>query len=291
MAGRKSLSVGVALLVVTMTIPARAGLGQRHRSFWQGGHGGGSGHGPSFGHGGAFFGGFGVGGFYYGYSPVFVIGPGGFMPPFPPMMPFGAPGPGPLLPPPPPGLVAPQLRGNLRPANFKRGDTARAGQLITIGDRLFRAGNLKKADERYQQAMRSAPDLAVPRVRLAQLAITRGNYTEAANRLRDAETVEPGWIITAPDIQAIFGEPTEFSRTIARLESYLQVHPDDRDAWLVLGAEWFLTGRTAKAANVFKRLNDPKRKPDVALAAFLDASNQAEERPANPPDPGQEPVR
>jgi hypothetical protein len=291
MAGRKSLSVGVALLVVTMTIPARAGHGQMHRRFWQGGHGGG-GHGHSFGHGGAFFGGFGVGGFYYAYPPIFVIGPAGFIPPFPAMTPFGVPGPGPLLPPPPPGLLAaPQLRGNLRPANFKRGDAVRAGQLITIGDRLFRAGNLKKADERYQQAMRSAPDLAVPRVRLAQLALTRGNYTEAANRLRDAETVEPGWIITAPDIQAIFGEPTEFSRTIARLESYLQVHPDDRDAWLVLGAEWFLTGRTAKAANVFKRLNDPKRKPDVALAAFLDASNQAEERPANPPDRGQEPLR
>jgi hypothetical protein len=31
---------------------------------------------------------------------------------------------------------------------------------------------------------------------------------------------------------------------------------------------------------VFKRLDDPARKSDVALSAFLDASNQKAERPA-----------
>jgi tetratricopeptide (TPR) repeat protein len=197
---------------------------------------------------------------------------------------------GPLLPPPVPGLVAPRPGANFRPPKLKPGDPVRAGQLITIGDRLFRAGNLKKAEERYQQAMRTALDLAAPRIRLAQVAIARGNYTEAANRVREAEIAEPGWIITAPDIQSIYGEPAEFSRNLSRLESYLQVHPDDRDAWLVLGAQWFLTGRTARAADVFKRLDDPKRKPDVALAAFLDASNQAEAKPAKPPDPARDPL-
>jgi len=187
-------------------------------------------------------------------------------------------------------MFAPGPGANFRPVKLKRGDPVRAGQLITIGDRLFRAGNLKKAEERYQQAVRTAPDLAAPQVRLAQVALVRGNYAEAANRLRDAETVEPGWIITAPDIQSIYGEPAEFSRNLSRLESHLQVYPDDRDAWLVLGAQWFLTGRTAKAADVFKRLNDPKRKPDVALAAFLDASNQAEAKPAKPPDQARGPL-
>ena len=131
--------------------------------------------------------------------------------------------------------------------------------------------------------MRAAPDLAAPRVHLAQVAIARSNYSEAASRLREAETAQPGWIVTAPDVQSIFGEPTDFTRQIARLESHVQTHPEDRDAWLVLGAEWFLSGRTARAADVFKRLNDPARRSDVALAAFLDASNQQPQRPA--PDP------
>jgi Tfp pilus assembly protein PilF len=148
---------------------------------------------------------------------------------------------------------------------------------MTVGDRLFRAGNPKRAEERYQQALRAAPDLAAPRLRLAQIAIARGNYSEAADRLRQAENAQPGWIITAADIQSIYAEPAAFAQTITRLETHLQVHPDDRDAWLVLGAQWFLSGRTAKAADVFRRLNDPTRKSDVALSAFLDASNQQHE--------------
>ena len=282
MARRNLLFAGLAMLV-TMTLP---------QSVHGQGHGGGGGHGGhhgghlggGFGGGGGFgfFGGFGVGGgFGYVYSPVFVMGPGMFLTP-PMMMPAG-----PLMPPPMPGFLPPDLQANMRPARLRNADPTRAGQLITLGDRLFRAGNLKKSEERYMQAMRTAPDLAAPRVRLAQIAIARGNYADAATRLREAETAEPGWVITAPDIQAIYGEPTEFTRQIAKLESYVQTHPDDRDAWLVLGAEWFLAGRTAKAADVFRRLNDPARRPDVALAAFLDASNQAAQRAARPPEQAQ----
>lgn len=124
----------------------------------------------------------------------------------------------------------------------------------------------------------AAPDLAAPHIRLAQIAIARGNYSDAADRFRQAELAQPGWIVTAPDIQSIYAEPAVFARTVTRLESHLQLHPDDRAAWLVLGAQWFLSGRTIKAADVFRRLNDPKRKPDLALSAFLDASNQKRDK-------------
>src|SRR5262249_11139619 len=150
---------------------------------------------------------------------------------------------------------------------------------------LFRAGNIKKAEERYLQASNAAPNQAAPYLRLAQIAIVRGHYTEAADRFRDAETAEPGWILTAADIQAIYGEPAAFLSQVARIESYVQSHPDDRDAWLVLGAQWFLSGRTARAADVFMRLNDPNRKPDVVLSAFLFASNQPRPRAGKGDDP------
>jgi cytochrome c-type biogenesis protein CcmH/NrfG len=156
----------------------------------------------------------------------------------------------------------------------KRRDPSRAIQLVTMGDRLFRVGNLKKAEERYLQATRADSGAAAPRFHLAQIALVRVEYAEAAHRIREAETAQPGWITTAPDIQAIYAEPSDFARHLARLESHLQMHPDDRDAWLVLGAELYLSGRTGRAADVFQRLNDPKRRSDVALAAFLDATNQ-----------------
>jgi cytochrome c-type biogenesis protein CcmH/NrfG len=206
---------------------------------------------------------------------MLAIGPGGFMPPVGWMGPNVMGGRGPLLPAPPPGVIG--MNGNKRrPANAT--DPVRSDRLTTLGDRLFRAGNFKKAEERYLQAIRTAPDLAKPRFRLAQVAMMRGQYDIAAARIREAETAQPGWIINAPDIQALYAEPGDFANNVARLETHLQANPNDRDAWLVLGAEWFLSGRTTKAADVFKRLNDPNRKSDVALAAFLDASNQTELR-------------
>jgi cytochrome c-type biogenesis protein CcmH/NrfG len=81
---------------------------------------------------------------------------------------------------------------------------------------------------------------------------------------------ERGWILTSPDIQAVFAEPADFARHLARVESHLQANPNDRDAWFVLGAELYLSGRSKQASDVFERLTD--RKPDEALAAFMDAS-------------------
>lgn len=149
----------------------------------------------------------------------------------------------------------------------------RATHLVVVGDRFFRANNLKHAEDRYGRAAKLAPDSAEPWVRLAQLSFVRSRYREAAHRLRQAETAQPGWIRTAPDIQAIYGEPTEFANHLARLESHLHAHPQDHDAWLVLGAQWYLSGRTDRAIDVFQRLQDPRRKPDVALAAFLEATS------------------
>jgi hypothetical protein len=197
---------------------------------------------------------------------------------------------GAVAPPPPPGLIRPQ-REDVPVVKVRRGDASRAAQMTTVGDRMFRIANWKRAEERYLQAARLDPGSAAPFVKLSQIAFVRGQYREAADRLREAEAAQPGWIVTAPDVQGMYPEPTDFAKHVARLESHLHADPDDRNAWLVLGAEWYLSGRTKKAADVFLRLDDPHRRPDAALAAFLDATNQLEaERPAAPsttaPGPG-----
>lgn len=179
------------------------------------------------------------------------------------------------------GLAGPLPRGGApiarppiaRAKATRKADPARAAQLVTFGDRLFRGGNTRKAEERYEQAARANPSSATPQVRLAQLALVRGNYSEAADFLRTAQAAEPGWIMNGDDIQSIYAEPADFAKQIARLESHLQANPGDRDAWLVLGAQWFLSGRTQKASDVFLRLTD--RQPDATLDAFLEASRSA----------------
>ncbi len=204
---------------------------------------------------------------WYG-SPYFMtIGPNGPMM-FAPGMPFildrGAVGG--AMPPLNPAAIVPKAR---------RADPTKSAQLVTVGDRLFRAGNLKRASERYEQALRAAPDLAAPRVHLAQVALSRGDFAEAASLLRAAIAAEPGWLPKAPDIQAVYGEPKDFAKQIARLESRVQIEPGDRNAWFVLGAELFLSGRTRRAGDIFVRLSD--RQGDPALAAFLSASKPVED--------------
>lgn len=245
------------------------GLGPHHHHGWPMGHHPG---GPSPGVG------------FFGASP-FVVGLGGvFLPAVyvpVPVMPRAMPAPvvgrgGLMLPAPSipaPPLPIPGPRPRPRP------DSAKADGYVTLGDNLFRAGNNHRAEQRYLQAVNANPNSAAPRVRLAQLALVRGDYQEAAEQFRSATVAEPGWLVNATDVQALFAEPGDFAKALARLESHLQSTPNDRDGWLVLGAEWYLSGRTRQAADVFARLND--RKVDSTLAAFLDASTP--DRPD--PDP------
>lgn len=212
-----------------------------------------------------------VGGGFAWYGPPFymTIGPQGPMvitPTMPGMVPVvvaPAAGAAPM-----PAPVARPAR--VVPVRARRSDPAKAEQLVTIGDRLFRAGNVKKASERFEQAARAAPDAASPRVRLAQVALVRNQFSEAAQQLRDAVAADPTWLTRAPNIESLYAEPADFQRQISKLESRVLTEPGDRDAWLVLGAQLFLSGQTRRSSDVFLRLTD--RKPDPALAAFLEAS-------------------
>lgn len=263
-AGRFAIAVGLLAAV-----GADAARGQGHHGHWGAvsvGHGHQPGHGPHPGGGvwpPPFWGGGPI------RPPIFAGIGGVFLPIYIPVpMPVAAPpiGGGLMLPAPaaPPTGWAPPARPKARP------EPTKADTLVTLGDNLFRAGNNHRAEQRYLQAIQANPHSAKPCVRLAQLALVRGDYGDAADEFRAAMTAEPGWLINATDVQALFAEPGDFAKALAKLESHLQASPNDRDGWLVLGAEWYLSGRTRQAADVFTRLND--RKPDATLAAFLDAT-------------------
>lgn len=230
--------------------------------------------------------GYGVGGVSY-YSPTFFfVGQGGFPPiapsfPVPAFSNLTAPswpigqggGPGGLMLPMPDGQGTAQVV-----ARPRRPNPNRARELVEMGDRSFRGANTRRAEDRYQLAIKADPTSPIPSLHLAQVALVRKDYEAVAGHLRAAvgTGAGSGWLLNAPDIQAMFAEPGDFARHLAGLESHLQANPNDRDAWFVLGAEWYLSGRTQQAADVFQRLAD--RRPDEALSAFLEASNAEKPR-------------
>ena len=279
----------LALIMMMLASPAMAQ--HRHSSSFASytGHGGGhsvvmSGHGgPSHGYSGYGLGavGSGYGSFGYGYGLNYGYGyypaPLIFVSPIPMQaFPFAQARGGLMLPMPPQNLVNP----NLNQPQPRRANPSRAKEMTDIGDRSFRAGNTKRAEEKFNLATKADPTATAPHVHLAQVSLARGDYAAAADHLRNAVTVAVNneWLINTPDIQAIFAEPRDFAKQIARLESHLQANPSDRDAWFVLGAEYYLSGRSKLASDAFQRLTD--RRPDEALAAFLDASNTKMPAPA-----------
>lgn len=191
-------------------------------------------------------------------------------------VPAGQAGPGGLMLPHDVGLVP---RPATAPSGPRRGDAARAGELVEIGDRSFRGGNYRRSEERYLLAAKVDRESPTPHIHLAQVAVVRGDYNVAAGHLRNAvaTTRGAGWLLEARDIQAMYAEPGDFRRQIAHLESFLQTHPGDRNAWFVLGAEHFFSGHPRAASDAFLRLAD--RPADEALAAFTDAATVAQRTP------------
>jgi hypothetical protein len=204
--------------------------------------------------------------------PLIVVAPGGG---------FFGPVPGPTVVPavPMPMLVSPAGFGPSYPTpppppapRRAPGPKAvgRAAELIRLGDRHFRAGDLPRAVKRYEQAIAAHPELGLPRSRLAQVELARGKFREAVDRLREATAAEPGWVAFADDVQGLYPEPAAYRAMIARLEGHLHEHPFDRDAWTLLGTQWLLSGRRQLAADAFLRLTD--RPPDALLERLLAAS-------------------
>ena len=153
-----------------------------------------------------------------------------------------------------------------------RQDSAKADRLVKLGDNLFRAGNLPRAVERYRQAEKAAGNLALPHLRLAQVAFLKQDYKLAADRLREAITAQGGWLATTPNIVGLYGEPSTFHEAMTLLETHLQATPNDREAWFVLGFQLYASGETQKASDVFLRLSD--RKNDLSLNALLKVTHE-----------------
>lgn len=217
----------------------------------------------------------------YGYSSSFYSGYQGYGYPPPGLLGYPTPNtPYPIgIPPqnmqaPNPAMIRNPLANRPNPApvseKVKAKNKAKAQDALTRGDRFFQTGKTATAKERYRLALKSDPELGDARARLSVLALIKGDRREALGLIHEAVTQDPDWPKTAGNVQSMFSEPAQFHKLIADLEAEVQANPADREAQTLLGIQLYLSGRTDRAKDVFLRLND--RKPDLTLAAFMDAA-------------------
>ena len=166
----------------------------------------------------------------------------------------------------PPGFF-PDASPQAGPAPAVRRDPARASASTSMGDKLARTGNIAAAVARYEQAAKADPVGAGPRLRLAEVAVRRARYADAAKRIRAATAADPHWAAAPPDLAAMYAGDAELAGVTAKLQTFVDAHPGDRDARLVLGVQHLVTGHSAEAAASFQALGG--QRPDPTLAALM----------------------
>ncbi|QDU66915.1 hypothetical protein [Engelhardtia mirabilis] len=139
-----------------------------------------------------------------------------------------------------------------------------ADSYLTLGDRAFREGRFADAVHFYAKATELEPDVAVFYLVLSDALFATGDYGYAAFSIRKALELEPELIESEVDKRNFYSDPLEFDRQLAVLELYLEDHPADDEARLVLAANLLFSGAPASAVDLL----------DNALAVGL-AQDQA----------------
>ena len=100
---------------------------------------------------------------------------------------------------------------------------------------------------------------------LAHFAL--GGYDASADAIRRGLGLVPDVIDRPIDVSRQYGGAAELRSHLGALESHVEAHPDDANAWFVLGYVRFSTGEPESAAAAFAKA--ASLRPDDPYAAIL----------------------
>jgi len=143
-----------------------------------------------------------------------------------------------------------------------------AERYLTLGDRAFREGRYTDAVQFYAKAVEYAPDQGGLFLVLADALFAAGDYHYAAYAIRRAFELEPPLARATVDKRTFYSDPADFDRQLTSLVEYLQGHPSDRDARVVLALNYHFTGRSAEARALLAEGSGLES--DVAAIAMLE---------------------
>ncbi|MBI3818514.1 MAG: tetratricopeptide repeat protein [Planctomycetes bacterium] len=110
-----------------------------------------------------------------------------------------------------------------------------ADRYAGLGDIYFRLGHYERAVESYRRALSYDSSDANLHFILSDGLFSVGNYSEAAAEITRAIKIDAGLVESNANKNDFYGVAADFDIHIQSLERWLNDHPDDADAWLVLG--------------------------------------------------------
>lgn len=153
-----------------------------------------------------------------------------------------------------------------------------AQRYLELGDRAFREGRYLDAVQFYAKAVEFAPDRGALYLVLSDALFAAGDYHYGAYAVRRALELEPELLETNVDKHGFYADPSQFDLQIQTLERYLDEHPGDRDARLVLALNYLFGGNAESAARAIEGAS-PSMADDAAAQSIR---NQARARATEP---------
>ena len=151
------------------------------------------------------------------------------------------------------------------------GDRA-TGQYLTLGDQAFRDGRFADAVHFYARAVQFTPDNGVLWLVLSDGLFATGDYHYGAFALRKALALEPGLAESPVDKRDFYADAGDFDRQLAVLEGFVQDHPSDTDARLMLAANYLFGSRPAAAVDLIEGPGSEALRADAAAGVLLEAA-------------------
>lgn len=116
-----------------------------------------------------------------------------------------------------------------------------ATEYMNLGDRAFTEGRYGDAVHYYAKSIQFAPEDGVLYLVLSDALFATGDYHYAAFALRRALEFNPELAALGLDKRSFYGQAGEFDKQLATLAKFVADHPIDRDARLVLAANYLFS--------------------------------------------------
>ncbi len=136
----------------------------------------------------------------------------------------------------------------------RRADPTRAEVLRGVGNVLRAMENIDAAISAYRHALTIDGDFAAVRYDLAQLLITRGDFSEAERELLLALDAVPTYADATLSLASLHRQREETGKALALLVDFLERDPYSFDGLVALGELLLDMGRNEDAAFAFQRV-------------------------------------
>jgi tetratricopeptide (TPR) repeat protein len=150
--------------------------------------------------------------------------------------------------------------------------------LLADAARMFQEGRYEESRALLVQAVLSEPENGFSELAYALGHFAVGEYDPAAEAVRRGAALVPDVIDLPIDVVRQYGKPKDFETHLQALQLYAAAHPDDQNAWFLLGYVMYSSGKPEEAQRAFEKA--AKLNPsDTYAAVFRDAAGRVKVKP------------